>query len=136
VKLSEALADELGLSASMPWHASPAAITRIGDGLTQCCDAWGRIARDILQGSRAESGEFSEPSAGGRGGSSTMPHKHNPVLSILLRRTALAAPGLASTLHSAAAGAVDVRPDGSWHAEWETLRQLAWHTVVAADQAR
>src|SRR5699024_4899159 len=87
------------------------------------------------QGSRPESGELTEPVRDNRGGSSAMPQKTNPVLSILLHRTALAAPGLASTLHSAAAAAVDVRPDGSWRAEWDTLRHLARRTVVAADQA-
>lgn len=135
VSLSDGLADELGLTSSFPWHSSRAAITRVGDDLTQCCDAWGRIARDILQGSRYESSELTEPAAGSRGGSSTMPHKVNPVLSVMLHRTALAAPGLASTLHTAAASAVDARADGSWHAEWDTLRMLARRTVVAADQA-
>src|SRR5699024_919373 len=135
MKLANDLAAELGLNTSPPWHSSRAAVTGIGDGLTRCCDAWGRIARDVLQGSRAESGELTEPVRDNRGVSSTMPHKTNPVLSILLHRTAIAAPGLASTLHSAAAAAVDSRPDGSWHAEWDTLRHLARRTVVAADHA-
>src|SRR5699024_10009515 len=135
MKLTDDFAAELSLRASPPWHSSRAVITQIGDGLTRCCDAWGRIARDVLQGSRAESGELTEPVRDNRGGSSTMPHKTNPVLSILLHRTAIAAPGLASTLHSAAAAAVDSRPDGSWHAEWDTLRHLARRTVVAADHA-
>lgn len=64
-----------------------------------------------------------------------MPGKANPVLSILLRRHALAAPGLAATLHIAAASVVDERPDGAWHAEWDTLRTLARRSVVAASQA-
>jgi 3-carboxy-cis,cis-muconate cycloisomerase len=53
-----------------------------------------------------------------------MPQKHNPVLSVLIRSTALRAPGLGATLHSCAANAVDERPDGAWHAEWPTLREL------------
>jgi 3-carboxy-cis,cis-muconate cycloisomerase len=64
-----------------------------------------------------------------------MPQKRNPVLSVLIRRAALTAPPLASTLHLAAATNVDERPDGSWHAEWATLRDLARRTVVAASQA-
>jgi 3-carboxy-cis,cis-muconate cycloisomerase len=63
-----------------------------------------------------------------------MPHKRNPVLSILIRRAALSAPQLAATLHTAAALANDERPDGSWHAEWDTLRTLARRTVVAGSQ--
>jgi 3-carboxy-cis,cis-muconate cycloisomerase len=56
------------------------------------------------------------------------------VLSILIRRAAIAAPSLGATLHSAAALANDERPDGSWHAEWDTLRTLARRTVVAGGQ--
>ena len=63
-----------------------------------------------------------------------MPHKQNPVLSLLIRRAAITAPDLAATLHTAAALAVDERPDGAWHAEWATLRTLARQTVVAAAQ--
>ena len=63
-----------------------------------------------------------------------MPHKRNPVLSILIRRAAMSAPQLAATLHAAAALANDERPDGAWHAEWDTLRTLGRRTVVAGSQ--
>jgi 3-carboxy-cis,cis-muconate cycloisomerase len=56
------------------------------------------------------------------------------VLSILIRRTAISAPQLAATLHTAAALANDERPDGAWHAEWDTLRTLARRTVIAGSQ--
>ena len=68
--------------------------------------------------------EIAELAEGSGGGSSTMPQKHNPVLSVLIRRAALTGPPLASTLHLAAATNVDERPDGSWHVEWATLRHL------------
>ncbi|MGZ4564291.1 MAG: lyase family protein, partial [Mycobacterium sp.] len=95
---------------------------------------WGRIASDIVILARPEIGELSEPDGESRGGSSSMPHKRNPVLSILIRRAALSAPQLAATLHTAAALANDERPDGAWHAEWDTLRTLARRTVVAGSQ--
>ena len=63
-----------------------------------------------------------------------MPHKANPVLSILIRRAAMAAPQLGATLHLAASLADDERPDGAWHAEWASLRDLGRRTVVAASQ--
>ena len=63
-----------------------------------------------------------------------MPHKHNPVLSVLIRRAALTTPQLAATLHLAAAQQVDERADGAWHAEWATLRDLVRRTLVAASQ--
>ena len=123
----------LALADTASWHTSRAAVTRIGDTAVRCTDAWGRIANDVLTLARPEIGELSE--AAGRGGSSTMPQKANPVLSVLVRRAALAAPPLAATLHLAAAGAVDERPDGAWHAEWATLRTLVRRTVVAGAQA-
>jgi 3-carboxy-cis,cis-muconate cycloisomerase len=125
----------LGLAACPPWHTDRAPLTRIGDTLVRCTDAWGRIANDVLTLSRPEIGELGEAADAGRGGSSTMPHKANPVLSVLLRRAALAAPSLAATLHVASAEAVDERPDGAWHVEWATLQTLARRTVVAASQA-
>lgn len=135
IELVHHCADALGLAARSPWHASRSPITRFGDALVTCTDAWGRIANDVLVGSRPEVGELAETGGGdGRGGSSTMPQKHNPVLAVLIRRAALAASPLGSTLHTAAASTVDERPDGAWHVEWATLRTLARRTVVAAAQ--
>jgi 3-carboxy-cis,cis-muconate cycloisomerase len=127
-------ADGLGLPARPPWHTARTPLTRFADALVTCTDAWGRIANDVLLANRPEFGELTEPAADGRGGSSAMPQKRNPVLSVLIRRAALAAPPLAATMHLAAAEAVDERPDGSWHVEWSTLRTLARRTTVAASQ--
>lgn len=132
-QVTDAVARELGLHESGPWHSRRRPITRVGDALIAANDAWGHIANDVLTLSRPEIGELSEPAGGGRGGSSTMPHKVNPVLSVLIRRAALTAPGLGATLHLAAASADDDRPAGSWHAEWATVRDLARRTVVAAE---
>jgi 3-carboxy-cis,cis-muconate cycloisomerase len=129
IRLSDSLARALGLAPAPPWHTSRSAITRIGDGLVGCCDAWGYIASDVATGSRPEIGELAEASGGK---SSTMPHKNNPVRSVLIRRTAMTTGSLAATLHTASAMSVDERSDGAWHAEWATLRTLARRTVVAA----
>ena len=129
--LSEALATALGLGAAAPWHTTRSVITRAGDALVGCCDAWGHIAADVAMGTRREIGELAE---GRGGGSSTMPHKSNPVLSVLIRRAALTAPALAATLHAASAASVDERSDGGWHAEWATLGSLTRRAVVAASQ--
>lgn len=122
----------LDLPPVAPWHTSRSLMTRVGDALVTCTDAWGRMAADVATLSRPEIAELAE---GTGGGSSTMPHKSNPVLSVLLRRAALTAPHLGATLHLAAATAVDERPDGAWHAEWATMQQLGRRTVVAASQA-
>lgn len=127
-------ATALGLAPRAPWHTARAPITDAADAFVGCTDCWGRIASDIVTLARPEIAELSEPAADNRGGSSSMPHKRNPVLSILIRRAALSAPPLAATLHTAAALADDERPDGAWHAEWDTLRTLGRRTVVAGSQ--
>ncbi|MBJ7336969.1 lyase family protein [Mycolicibacterium sp.] len=129
VALSDSVARALGLAPAPPWHGTRSPITRVGDLLVGCCDAWGHLAADVATGSRTEIGEFAE---GHGGGSSTMPHKNNPVRSVLIRRAALTAGPLAATLHTASASSVDERADGAWHAEWATIRTLARRTVVAA----
>ena len=128
---SDRLAERLGLEDAPAWHTNRRTVTRAGDAFVALTDAWGRIARDVLELGRREIGELGEAVGGG---SSSMPHKHNPVLSVLVRRAALAAPMLGATLHLAAAEQVDERADGGWHAEWDTLRLLARRTAVAASQ--
>lgn len=123
--LADALAAKLGLvPAPAPWHTNRLAVTALGDGLAALIDSFGKIAADLLFLSRPEAGELGEPLAAGRGVSSAMPQKQNPVLSVLIRSAALQAPGLASQLHLAAATFNDERPDGAWHSEWPALRQL------------
>lgn len=126
------LAGDLDLQGGAPWHTRRTPLTTAADALVTLADTWGRVGADVALLSRPEIGELREAAGGG---SSTMPGKANPVLSVLLRRHALAAPGLAATLHVAAASYVDERPDGAWHAEWDTLRTLARRSVVAASQA-
>lgn len=134
VALARAVASRLDLPWAPPWHTVRAPFTRTADALTRATDAWGRIAGDVLVLSRPEIAELAEPAGDGRGGSSTMPQKKNPVLSVLVRRAALTAPGLAAQLHIAAASNVDERPDGAWHAEWFPLAQLGRLALTAAAQ--
>lgn len=120
--LPAAFAHELGLAApEAPWHTNRWPITELGDALVQAIDAVGKIATDVAILSRTEIGELAE---GAGGGSSAMPQKRNPAASVLIRSAALRAPQLGATLHLASALAADERPDGAWHAEWPTLREL------------
>ncbi|MBW6434524.1 3-carboxy-cis,cis-muconate cycloisomerase [Actinoplanes hulinensis] len=132
--LIETTAETLGLPVRDPWHTARAPLTGLADACVTCTDAWGRIANDVLVSARPEIHELSEGAVAGRGGSSAMPNKQNPVLSVLVKRAALAAPFLAATVHAGAAAAVDERPDGGWHVEWATLRTLARRTVTAGSQ--
>lgn len=127
-----ALPDRLGLAPALPWHTRRTPITRIGDATATATAAWGRVAADVLALGRPEIGELTDGSAGG---SSTMPHKANPTLAVLLHRSALTSPSLAATLHLAAGSQVDERADGAWHTEWEALGLLLRHAVTAAGQA-
>lgn len=130
------LAGELALAAPrIPWHTARAPFTALADALVTVTDALGVIAADVVLLSRTEIGEVAEPASPGRGVSSAMPQKHNPVLSVLMRSAAMRAPSLAADLHRAAAGAVDERPDGAWHSEWPSLRELLRAGLGAADCA-
>lgn len=136
VAAAQALADELALVwPGLPWHTTRTPVTRVGDALVGVGDALGVIASDVALLSRPEIAELREGAVPGRGGSSTMPHKRNPVLSVLVRSAALQAPLLGAQLHLAAGQAVDERPDGAWHSEWPALRRLLELTVTAASQA-
>lgn len=136
VAAAHAFAGALGLHApALPWHTRRRPVTDIGDALVGVCDALGVVATDVAVLGRPELAEVRETATSGRGGSSTMPHKRNPVLSVLVRGAALQAPQLGAQLHLAAAQAVDQRPDGAWHSEWPVLRRLLELTITAASQA-
>jgi 3-carboxy-cis,cis-muconate cycloisomerase len=125
LELAARLASRLELAEPVaPWQTNRLPVTVLAAALADVLAAAGKVANDVLLLSRPEIGELSEPRAEGRGVSSAMPQKQNPVLSVLIRSAALAAPGHLAQVQAAAAGAVDERPDGSWHVEWQALRQL------------
>ena len=134
--LARLWAQELGLSVPPHvWHTTRRPVLRAADCLAAVCAGLGRIANDVLLLARPELGELREPAAEGRGVSSAMPQKQNPVLSVLIRRTALTAPQLVAQVHLAASLVVDERPEGSWHTEWPALRELARLAVAASSHA-
>jgi 3-carboxy-cis,cis-muconate cycloisomerase len=134
---AQALAAALDLVApALPWHTRRRPVTRLGDCLVGVVDSVAPVAAEVALLSRPEIGELSEGRVPGHGGSSTMPHKHNPVLSVLVRAAALQAPFLGAQLHLAATQAVDQRPDGAWHAEWSSMARLLRLTVTATSQMR
>lgn len=121
LELVNSFADEVGLQAPpIPWHTVRTPVTRLADALVGTCDANGKIGVDVSLLSRTEIGELHEATGGG---SSAMPQKRNPVLSVLMQAAARRAAGLGAELHRSAL-AVDERPDGAWHVEWQTLREL------------
>src|SRR5271170_6034490 len=107
----------------LPWHSHRDRTGEIATTLGLCVGTLGKIARDISLHAQTEVGEVFEPSGEGRGGSSTMPHKRNPVTSAVVLSAAMRVPGLVSTMLSAMVQEEE-RGLGGWHAEWETLPEI------------
>lgn len=127
--VAELLAEELSLRApALPWHTNRLRILDIAAASTSACAALGKIARDITLLSQTEISEVQEASPGG---SSTMPHKQNPVASTLILAHAKRAPHLLATI-AAAAEQEHQRAAGAWHAEWQPLSDLLRLTSSAA----
>jgi 3-carboxy-cis,cis-muconate cycloisomerase len=126
------LADQLGLPApALPWHTIRLRPARIAAGLGAALGMMGKIGRDVVLLAQTEVAEVSEGAGEGRGGSSTMPHKRNPVGAIGLVACAQRGPGLVATMLGAMMQEHE-RGAGSWQAEWETLPVLLRLTGSAA----
>jgi 3-carboxy-cis,cis-muconate cycloisomerase len=132
--VAEALAAELRLALpDVPWHTQRDRIAEVATTLGLCVGTLGKIARDISLHMQTEISEVFEPAGEGRGGSSTMPHKRNPVSAAVLLSAATRVPGLVSTMLSAMVQE-DERGLGNWHAEWETLPEIFRVTAGALHQ--
>src|SRR6185503_2483614 len=119
-----ALARELGIAASLvPWHSARDRFARLGAELAILAGAAGKIGRDVALLMQPEVGEAAEGAAPGRGGSSSMPHKRNPALSMLALEAAQRAPALAATLLGQLTPEHE-RGLGQWQSKWFTLREL------------
>lgn len=130
--ISEALAERLRLRLpDLPWHAHRDRLAHLGCALGVATGTVGKIARDLLLLAQTEIGEAHEAPAEGRGGSSTMPHKRNPVSTSVALAAAVRAPGLVATL-LAAMDQEHERGPGGWQAEWDTLPELILVTAGGA----
>src|ERR1700751_193107 len=122
--VSEALARELKLTPpEAPWHTHRDRIAEAASVLAILSGTCGKIARDVSLMMQTDVGEAFEPSGAGRGGSSTMPHKRNPVAAASALGAATMAPNLAATIFAAQVQDHE-RSAGPWHAEWPTLPTL------------
>lgn len=122
--VAQAMAQRLGLEdPPMAWHASRDRMARLGCELALVTGAMAHIGRDISLLMQPEVGEVVEPSGAGRGGSSAMPHKRNPVGSMLALQAGLRAPGLVATLLGQQMGEHE-RGLGSWQGDWWTIGGL------------
>lgn len=133
--VSQALAAELGLNLpEQPWHTQRDRLAELAGVLGLIAGSLGKLGRDLSLLMQTDVGEVFEPAAPGKGGSSTMPHKRNPVGSAVLIAAATRAPGLVATM-LAAMPQEHERSLGLWHAEWETLPELCCLVSGALAQA-
>jgi 3-carboxy-cis,cis-muconate cycloisomerase len=129
--VATAFARRLELAAPVvPWHTIRTPVAELAGALGTAAGVCAKIARDITLLAQTEVGEVSEGEAG-RGGSSTMPHKQNPVAAVAAVAAATAAPGLVATLLTTMTHEHE-RAAGAWHAEWRPWTQLLRTTGSAA----
>ncbi len=123
--VTEALAARLSLAVpDMPWHTHRDRFCDVAATLGMLTATLGKLARDVSLLAQTEVGEAREPAAPGRGGSSTMPQKRNPVGASIALAAAVRVPGLVSTMLTAAIQEHE-RGLGNWPAEWDTLPEIA-----------
>jgi 3-carboxy-cis,cis-muconate cycloisomerase len=120
---------------TVPWHTDRARISAIGSALSLVAGVLAKISRDVILMAQTEVGEVAEPAGEGRGGSSTLPHKRNPILSVTAAANARRVLDLSHTLQAAMVGEHE-RAAGAWHSEWEALSDALALTGGAAAAVR
>jgi 3-carboxy-cis,cis-muconate cycloisomerase len=120
----------------VPWHTARSRIAELGSALALGAGVVHKLALDVILMAQTEVAEAAEPSGGGRGGSSTLPHKRNPIGSTLAAACACRVPPLAQTLQAAMAQEHERAALGAWHSEWETLSEALALTGGAASAMR
>jgi 3-carboxy-cis,cis-muconate cycloisomerase len=131
--VEQAMADALGLSVpAIPWHTQRDRVCEVATTLGLITATLGKLARDLSLLAQTEVGEAFEPATPGRGGSSTMPQKRNPVGAAIALAAAVRVPGLVATMLSAAVQEHE-RGLGNWPAEWDTLPEIAMLAAGALD---
>lgn len=135
--LSE-FARELDLAEpAIPWHSARSRLSELAGALSLAAGTAHKIAYDVILLAQTEVAEVAESSGGGRGGSSTLPHKRNPISATLASACARRVQGLTHTLQTAMVQEHE-RAAGAWHAEWEALGDalaLTGGTVTATREA-
>lgn len=136
LQVAELLAGELGLAVSdLPWHAERDRIGEVAAALGVLAGGMAKIAADILLLRQTEVGEVTEQPVSGKGGSSAMPHKRNPVDATFALAAARLAIGDVSVVLGAMAQEHE-RGAGGWQAEWEAVPRLFCHSAGAVARVR
>ena len=129
--VGQALARELGLALpALPWHSHRDRVVEVATVCGLLVGTLGKIARDIELAAQTEVGELREPAAPGKGGSSTLPHKRNPVACTYVVAAATRMPGLVATMLSAMLQEHE-RAAGAWQAEWDVMPEILQLTAAS-----
>lgn len=135
-RVLELLAAELALQVpELPWHAERDRVVEVAAGLGVVAGAMAKIAGDLVLLAQSDVGEVAEHTAPGKGGSSTLPQKHNPVDATMALACARLAFGSVPVMLNAMAQEHE-RAAGAWQAEWQALPALFRHTAGTAEHVR
>ena len=130
------LADALELPVpDLPWHAERDRVARVAATVGIVAGSMSKIAGDVVLLAQTEVGEVAEATADGKGGSSAMPHKQNPVDAMSTLAAARLAVATLPVLLSSMAHEHE-RASGAWQAEWVAIPQLFQHTASAVAHVR
>jgi 3-carboxy-cis,cis-muconate cycloisomerase len=130
--VARALAEDLGLRLpESPWHTQRDRLAALICTCGVLTGSLGKMASDIALLMQNEVAEVAEPGGDGRGGSSTMPHKQNPIACSLALAAAHRVPGLVASLLSAMVQEHE-RGVGGWQAEWPIVAAIVQSTGLAA----
>jgi 3-carboxy-cis,cis-muconate cycloisomerase len=136
IQVLHTFAGRLGLGEpALPWHTARVRVGELAAALALAAGALEKIALDLTLIAQTEVDEVAESSDGGRGGSSTLPHKHNPVGAVRCIACARLARGSATSLLGSMAQEHE-RASGAWHAEWPALSEALAMTGGAANSLR
>jgi 3-carboxy-cis,cis-muconate cycloisomerase len=136
VSVVELLADELGLGApELPWHAERDRVGELAAGLGVVAGAMAKIALDLTLLAQSEVGEAAEAAQEGKGGSSALPQKRNPVDATMALAAARLAIGQVPVVLGAMAQEHE-RAAGAWQAEWAAVPDLFRYADGAVDRVR
>lgn len=136
LQVAALLAEELGLAApELPWHTERDRIARIAASLGVVAGAMAKMAGDLLLLAQTEVSEAEEAPAPGKGTSSAMPQKHNPVSATFAAASARLAIGVVPVVLSAMAQEHE-RAAGGWQAEWAAVPDLFRYTAGAVEHMR
>jgi 3-carboxy-cis,cis-muconate cycloisomerase len=135
VAVAEALAAQLDLAAPpMPWHTQRDALAEVAGWLSMMSGSLAKMAQDIILLAQTEIGEVRESAEEGRGGSSTMPQKVNPVTSEQIVAAARINAALLGAMHQAMIQEHE-RATSGWQIEWGTLPRMFELTASALRKA-